>query len=340
MSGFLPTQFEIISDLHLETPFPRGLYSTFKLSSTANYLCLLGDIGLAKDEGLFDFLARILDKDRGLKILYVLGNHESYKMTLDAALEKFEAFAVQKPRFILLNRTRFDVDANTTVLGCTLWTHVPEGHISEVASRLTDFNETGGIREWSIERHVKQHQHDVTWLDEQVASIEQSEPHRHIVVFTHHSPTTDARAKNPRYPDTRVSSGFRTDISKRRCWTSPQVRLWAFGHTHYNCAFEDEVTGKLVVANQKGYEKMGSATASVARLSPVVVKASTSGGTWKLITEEKKQPKRPMEEKRGETAQDSVVSTRAKETGKILPTHWSFSPFARIWKKWQRAKRE
>jgi len=28
--------------------------------------------------------------------------------------------------------------------------------------------------------------------------------------------------------------------------------MWAFGHTHFNCDFLDEV-GKRVVTNQKGY---------------------------------------------------------------------------------------
>lgn len=283
MLGFLPTQFEIISDLHLETPFPHGLYSTFKLSSTANYLCLLGDIGLAKDDELFEFLARILDKDRGLKILYVLGNHEPYQMTFETVMKRFEIFAAQNPRFTLLNRTRLDVDDNITVLGCTLWTHVPEEHAREVASRLTDFNKTRGIREWDIEQHMQEHQQDAAWLDEQVATIEQSEPHRRIIILTHHSPTTDARAKHPHYPDTPVISGFRTDMSKRGCWTSPQVKLWAFGHTHYNCAFEDEATAKVVVANPKGYEKMGSATTSKSSITRVIVEAVPGDGKWKLL---------------------------------------------------------
>jgi len=44
-----------------------------------------------------------------------------------------------------------------------------------------------------------------------------------------------------------------TDLSDQICWTSADVRLWAFGHTHCNCDFEDLGTKKRVVANQKGY---------------------------------------------------------------------------------------
>jgi hypothetical protein len=46
---------------------------------------------------------------------------------------------------------------------------------------------------------------------------------------------------------------------------NPRVKMWAFGHTHFNCDFEDKLDGetgtetsmrkrtKRVVANQKGY---------------------------------------------------------------------------------------
>jgi hypothetical protein len=44
-----------------------------------------------------------------------------------------------------------------------------------------------------------------------------------------------------------------TDPRDEKCWKSPAVRTWAFGHTHYNCDFEEEVAGKKVLTNQKGY---------------------------------------------------------------------------------------
>jgi hypothetical protein len=43
-----------------------------------------------------------------------------------------------------------------------------------------------------------------------------------------------------------------TDLSKEPCWISPSVKLWAFGHTHFNCDFIDPETGKRVLANQRG----------------------------------------------------------------------------------------
>ena len=60
-----------------------------------------------------------------------------------------------------------------------------------------------------------------------------------------------------------------TNLEREECWTNPRVKMWAFGHTHFNCDFEDKLDGetgtetstetstgtrtKRVVANQKGY---------------------------------------------------------------------------------------
>ncbi len=75
--------------------------------------------------------------------------------------------------------------------------------------------------------------------------------------LTHYRPTALEAANDPRHVQdhTQVQSAFVTDLSDQICWTTPQVKLWAFGHTHFNCDFKDSQTGKQVVANQKGYRK-------------------------------------------------------------------------------------
>jgi hypothetical protein len=52
-----------------------------------------------------------------------------------------------------------------------------------------------------------------------------------------------------------VQSAFVTDLQRETCWTSPAVRVWAFGHTHYNYDFIDPSTERRVVANQRGYDR-------------------------------------------------------------------------------------
>jgi hypothetical protein len=45
------TRFQVVSHLHLETSLQNPIYGKFRLHIEANNLLLLGDIGLAKDEG-------------------------------------------------------------------------------------------------------------------------------------------------------------------------------------------------------------------------------------------------------------------------------------------------
>jgi hypothetical protein len=93
---------------------------------------------------------------------------------------------------------------------------------------------------------------DLKWLNDQVREISRTEPHREVIIFTHHSPSVDARSVDSRHKDSTVSSGFCSDLVSEECWTSKSVVLWAFGHTHFSCDFIDSL-GKRVVANQKGY---------------------------------------------------------------------------------------
>jgi hypothetical protein len=152
-------------------------------------------------------------------------------------------------RFVFLDRTRHDLTPSLTVLGCTLFSHVPESQAREVGQRLVDFTK---IREWSVVDHNTAHRGDVEWLNKTVKEIEEKEPARQVVVFTHHCPTEDERATDPRYRDSPVSSGFVVDLRGEECWKSKAVVMWGFGHTHWSCDYEDEY-GKRVVANQKGY---------------------------------------------------------------------------------------
>ena len=153
--------------------------------------------------------------------------------------------------FIFLDQTRYDLSADVTVLGCTLFSRVSEAHKEHVSYGLNDFY---NIRDWTVDDHTAAHDADLAWLNGQVAYIASSEPDRKIVVFTHHSPLTqDPRAVDPRHVNSSLSSGFATDLSEQEVRKSPLVKLWAFGHMHFNVSYIEESTEKIVVSNQRGY---------------------------------------------------------------------------------------
>lgn len=296
-------RFQIISDLHLETPLSSPAYSHFSKPSNfpleADNIFLLGDIGLIADTlPLLTFLRSLLHRNARLKVFYVLGNHEPYRMTLENALDKASSWETTLtkefgPRFHLMNRTRIDISPTLTLLGCTLWSHIPAAHQHEVAAALKDADENHGIRDRSVLQHNADHAADLTWLNDTVAAIETDEPDREVVVLTHHSPTTDARANSKRFPPERaMNSAFRTDLSGEKCWRSSNVKVWAFGHTHFSCQFvhaDEEGQRKLVVSNQKGYAYEGGK--GNWGVQPVVVGREV--GEWKVVMGAKESAEEP-----------------------------------------------
>ena len=206
-----------------------------------------------QDAGFFPFIAAQLPKFQTVFLL--LGNHEPYHSGWQAAKAQINQFSnIQSTgagKFVFLDQTRVDISPDLTVLGCTLFSQIDESHKERVSFGLNDFYL---IDDWTVNGHNAAHHADLTWLNSQVTQIAESEPRRKIVILTHHSPITrDERAVDPRHAGSPLSSGFATDLSREPCWTHPQVRLWAFGHTHYNVRFVEEGTGKQVVSNQRGY---------------------------------------------------------------------------------------
>jgi hypothetical protein len=250
---------QILSDLHLE--MIKELHENDYIPPRAPYLALLGDIGYGNSERLFHYLEAQLRNFR--IIFFVLGNHEAYHSSWPAVKDNFQRFsqhiALKTPhdpalgRFVLLDKTRYDLSADVTILGCTLYTHVPAHHKAYVGQRFNDFHLIEG---WTVDAHNAAHHQDLVWLNNQVSEISRMEPHRKIVILTHHSPSVDRRTVDPRFHDAGDNhpggSGVRTDLRGRTCWENERVRLWAFGHTHFNCDFT-EWTGRRVLTNQMGY---------------------------------------------------------------------------------------
>lgn len=254
-------ELQILSDLHLESP---KAYDFYEIKPSAPNLALLGDIGCVSDPGYLIFLTAQLAQFR--TVFHLLGNHEPYGSTWDAAIKTLRDFQEQNRQqrarspgsattgeYVLLDRDEYHLPPphDLTVLGCTLFSDVPPPSRGDVSLGLNDFFRIGG---WTVEQHVEAHRRDLAWLNARVTSLARERPGRRVVVLTHHSPTVDGRTVNPRFAGSKISSGFATDLSGEECWGGGNVVLWAFGHTHYNFArFRDEGTGVVIYSNQRGY---------------------------------------------------------------------------------------
>ncbi|TLD25481.1 hypothetical protein PspLS_05569 [Pyricularia sp. CBS 133598] len=255
-------KLQILSDLHLEAP--KG-YDIYQVTPAAPYLALLGDIGTVGPHkaDLFAFLTAQAHQFR--TVLFVPGNHEAYHSSWAETLTALRALEHETSAaglsFVLLDRGVFRIPADdatgakvTAVLGCSLFSAVPHASRDAVSLGLADFFRSRDG--WDVAAHDAAHARDLAWLNEQVAALEGDESVGGIVVLTHWSPSVDARARDARHEGSSISSGFATDLSREVCFRSAKVKVWAFGHTHYNCDFAVEREGASpirLVTNQRGY---------------------------------------------------------------------------------------
>ncbi|TVY34001.1 Uncharacterized protein LSUB1_G007902 [Lachnellula subtilissima] len=249
--------FQFLSDLHLEV---GQQYSAFEIPPSAPYLVLAGDIGRLIDyDSYLAFLAR---QTQGFeKVFLVLGNHEFYGLSFTAGLEqarKLESEPILNKRMVLLHQKRFDVpNSSVSILGCTLWSKIPDNARRVVEVRVKDFEK---ITDWSVENHNAAYEADIAWLKGQIADIQNSyrgnpkkQPERTTVIITHHAPSIQETA-SPQHVDNPWSSAFATDLLNGEDWSN--VELWVFGHTHFTTEFKKD--GVKVLSNQRGYVLPGS----------------------------------------------------------------------------------
>lgn len=152
--------------------------------------------------------------------------------------------------FVFLDRTRYDLSPNVTVLGCTLWSQLKSDDLHILKWSLNDFRRIEGL---TPEVYQALHAHDLAWLEESVQKISQDEPNRRLVVMTHHAPTVEDTC-DPKYIGGPTNSAFATEIIETAPWAK-SVDVWLFGHTHWNCEFDRE--GVRVMCNQRGYSRGG-----------------------------------------------------------------------------------
>lgn len=229
---------QYMSDLHLE----RINYELSIPSAAASILILAGDIGRFRDSEKY---RGFIIKCCGIfeKVLLVGGNHEYYGISHAKGQELIDKIAndpATQGKVLFLNRTTYDVpNSNTTIAGCTLYSHIGPDR-----SRL--MNDFKRIEEWTVDQHNAQHAADLEWLKGTVSSIGTE---RRIVVATHYAPAFE-KTCHPAHEGSKLNQCFASDAfdEVQRCPGAQNVTHWIFGHTHWNAKFRRGKT--LLVSNQ------------------------------------------------------------------------------------------
>ena len=168
------TSFQVLSDLNLDY---ESQYLTFHIPVAAPFLILAGNIGRLIDyEQYLSFLIRRCNLHE--KVFLVLGPLEFHGLGWMDGLQlahKMEKEPATKGRLEVLYETRSDVPGtNIVLLGCTMWSKIPEADTAAVLKKIPEFDEKEGIQNWSIEKHNSEHKRDFKWLVDEVNNAHSS----------------------------------------------------------------------------------------------------------------------------------------------------------------------
>lgn len=246
--------FQILSDLHLEV---GQQYTSFVIPPQAPYLILAGDIGRLIDyEGYLAFLAA--QTSQYTRVFLVLGNHEFYGLTHEAGLERAEKLQQEQSlagKLTVLQRcSHYLPDCQVVILGCSLWSHIPNDAADVVRGRVKDFQK---ITDWSIDKHNASHQADHQWLHRTLDHMKAGGDASRVIVVTHHAPCLQQTSR-PEHFSNPWTCAFASDVLTAEDSHVWDVQWWVFGHTHYTNHFQ--VGSTQVVSNQRGYVLPGSSS--------------------------------------------------------------------------------
>ena len=234
------TRIQVVSDLHLEF-YPRLPPLNELVVPSAGQLILAGDIVNAKSVNLLDeFFGQL--RPHYQEIFYLPGNHEYYGGEA-IAMERELANVCIKHEVIYLQREVWE-SSELVVMGCTLWSEIPEPKFRLMSSNLNDYRQIRlGAKLVTPLITTQWHQRDCQWLTTQLERYK--DDHRLVIVATHHLPSFDLI--HPDYQGSDINYGFASNLNH----LVGLADFWVAGHTH--STMDVKVNGTRCVTNPRGY---------------------------------------------------------------------------------------
>lgn len=237
-------RLHVLSDLH------REFYDYQIRVKDADVIVLAGDISTGTRGVMW---AKELLAQTSSKIVYVMGNHEAYRVNIDKI--RITLRDLCKPedgveqRLFFLENDEAIIDG-VRFLGCTLWTNLElfgrerREICAHAAMEMSDFKyirSGNNYRKFRPKDMVNLHRESLTWLTGKL-----SEPFAgKTVVVTHHLPSADSVAD--RFKDDLLSACYASNLDH----LFANMVLWCHGHTHDS--FDYVKNGTRVVCNPRGY---------------------------------------------------------------------------------------
>ncbi len=265
-------RLQVISDLHLEQLSRKNKRWKEKLvQPVCDVVAVLGDVCELQHEDLWlPFLAYLAQNWK--TVLVVNGNHEYHNddRTSVAEWQRKQREGLRPyPNVVVLENSEFVAHTEdgrpVVVWGATFWSYVPDSVAEDVQERIRDYHCAyvdeevavpgeidGTTDQTTITRRLRCRDTNA-WHEASVRALYERvhrEPDTHLIVLTHHAPLRQNTAA-PQYERNRhraLNAAFASDQSGL---FRPNVKLWAFGHTHFHTDFRYRDT--RVLSNPHGY---------------------------------------------------------------------------------------
>lgn len=241
-------KIQLLSDLHLEfhdNPVPE-------IEDNIELLILAGDIGYHHEKRYQEFLKKCNDTVQNT--ILITGNHEYYySQGYGKVDKKIQELVDTLPNVHFLQKTYFDLDNRIRILGCTLWTYIPNEYSSLIEGYMNDYQKirtkkeiNGKWKKYKINtEQVNIWYNDYQkWLEQAINQAENEG--KRVIVVTHHSPVL-----NEEMEKNWLNFGYYSNQSK--LLESGKILLWCYGHTHR--ANMENIGKTLVWCNPRGYPR-------------------------------------------------------------------------------------
>ncbi len=234
-------KFQIMSDLHIEIENAQLTSITSYIQPEAEVLILAGDIGrIHKYQQLQGFLKSLCKHFQ--IVLYVLGNHEFYKVnnipvkSMNELLSDLDKIKKEIPNLYILNRSSVQIE-DVCIAGCTLWSN----SFVDVPPFIVRIN---GI---NMKKYNSMHKEDLNYIEYMVKYCQEKK--LKLLMITHHCPTYLVTRKKDK---DKYKSLYASDLDY--LLSEEKVHTWVCGHIHDNFDFYTK-NGTHLVSNQKGKPK-------------------------------------------------------------------------------------
>lgn len=241
----------VVSDIHIE--FGNLFFLPELPEDKETVLVIAGDADV-RDRFIKTKFAKKVSEQFGL-VVYVLGNHEHYKSSLERTASKIRAAIEEEglKNFVVLDNEAFDVPGGPyRIYGGTMWTTFKQNDPMCTFDAQTRMNDFKRIRNKMYSFRLRP-SHLIseclkfkTGLEEELSRNDDKK----LIVVSHHAPSVlsvvreDHKASNLLY-------AYVEDMSKYMLYYS-KIELWLHGHIHDSSDYE--IGNTRVVANPYGYQ--------------------------------------------------------------------------------------